>query len=224
MPTVHAEDGSRESQDGSTGVLSSPSWLHGWPLENRSSCQKKSPTPLLLQSLSIQQFAILIWKIASVISKCWQLKFSLLGFLLGFISSRLYKQLISDIPAFKNSVREPSVIWFVFTAKRLFFNPFGVVGFDTPASRTNEKSSGRVLEAQSHPSPGCIACPEDGGKLQSKGQNSCIPPSSCTPCQKPVQGWKSYCIWYKIKTSYQTGTTGDLGKTKSKQRKGTPKQ
>lgn len=95
------------------------------------------------------------------------------GFLLGFIFSRLYKQLVSDIPAFKNSVRKPSVIWFVFTVKRLFFNPFGVVGFDTPASRTNEKSSGRVcVEAQRHPSPHCIACPGDGGSLETTEQGT----------------------------------------------------
>lgn len=194
---------------------------HGWPLEKGSSCQK-IPNSSSIAELIHPPVCNFNMKNHSGYLKMLAIEIQFVEFLLGFIFLRLYKQLQSDIPAFKNSVRKPSMIWFVFTAERLFFNPFGVVGFDTPASRTNEKSSGRVcVEAQRHPSPHCTACPEDGGSLKTadKGQNSCIPLSSCTPCQKPGQEWKSYWIDKKLKPVIKQEVEDIWGKQKAKEEK-----
>lgn len=164
MPIVPVEDGPYESQGGSTGVLSSPSLVHGWPLQNKKIPDFSSITELIHPAVCNFNMKNCLGYLKMLAIEIQFVEFLLGGF---FFFLRLYKQLVSDIPAFKNSARKPSVIWFVCTAKRLFFNPFGVVGFDTPASRTNEKSSGRMCgEAQRHPSPRCIACPGDGGGLK----------------------------------------------------------
>lgn len=119
--------------------------LDGWPLFVGNGCNKSS---FLLQSWSSQQFVIVIWKITSVISKHWQLIFFSFSFL------RLDKQLASASLAFRNSLKKHSMIWFVCTAKRLFLNNLVVVGFDTPASGTNEKSSSMMCqETQGCPLP-----------------------------------------------------------------------
>lgn len=69
---------------------------------------KKSPTPISeLIHPAVCNFNIKNWL---GFLKMLAIEIQLVGVLLGFISSRLYKQLVSDIPAFKNSVREPSVI------------------------------------------------------------------------------------------------------------------
>lgn len=223
MPVVHVEDGSHESQGGSTGALSSSSWLHGWPLENRSSCQKIPNSSSISELIhpAVCNFNIKNWL---GFLKMLAIEIQLVGVLLGFISSRLYKQLVSDIPAFKNSVREPSVIWFVFTAKRSFFNPFGVVGFDTPASRTNEKSSGRVCGSSEPSIPSLHRLSWRWWKLENGRARDKTPASLQELHSMPetTAGMEILLYLIQIKSSYQTGSTGDSGKTKANKEKAHP--
>lgn len=70
------------SHSGNTGSLPA---LRSWVADPwLGGAAAKQISPLLLQSLSIHQFAILIWKITLVISKHWKLKFSLLWVWLDF--------------------------------------------------------------------------------------------------------------------------------------------